>query len=847
MKRLVIGILAHVDSGKTTLSEALLYKTGRLKKAGRVDHGNSFLDTDELEKERGITIFSNQAVLEMENMEITIIDTPGHVDFSGEMMRSLKIMDYAILVVSGSEPVQSHSKTLWNLLKEYGIPTFVFVNKMDIAIKKKDIILNEITKELGDGFVDFGDCDMEGIAVYDEKALDEFLKHGNIEDNTIKDMIFKRKIFPCFFGSALKEDGVEEFVRGVARYTQEIHYSHEFGARVYKIGRDYQGQRLSYMKVTGGNMLLKQKIGDEKVNQIRIYSGEKFKSVAGAFAGQICAVTGLAETYAGKGLGFEDDFAQENLNSVVSYDLVLPKDGDTFTAFKALKELGEEEPALDVVWNKEADTINIKVIGTVQMEVLEKIMKNRYGLKISFGKRNIVYKETIKGKVYGVGHFEPLKHYAEVHLLVEEGAAGSGVVFKSDCSEDLLDRNWQRLILHHLEEKPHLGVLTGSEITDVKITLVSGKAHKKHTEGGDFRQATRRAVRQALMQAESVLLEPWYSFEIKLPTENLGRAMSDIQKMGGTIEPPNNEGNASILTGQVAVESLGDYSLDLSSYTKALGSISCKFCGYRPCTNSNEVINKIGYNPERDIDNSPDSVFCEKGTGINLKWDKVIDFASMPILFSDNKKEKGETYNTRAENFVARMESDKELMAIFERTYGPVKRKVKNEPRTINSVSAAKPEKLYIGAKPLIAASKTEDEYLLIDGYNVIHDWTHLKELLDVDYGAARDKLVDILCNYQGFMKCKLIVVFDAYKVKGGKGSYEKIGGVNVVYTKEAETADMYIEKVTHDIGQKYRVRVVTSDRLEQLIITGHGALKVSSSAFLEEVNLVEDSIRKLL
>lgn len=863
MKKLVIGILAHVDSGKTTLSEAMLAWSGQLKVIGRVDHGNSFLDTDSLERKRGITIFSKQAIIATTEAEITVMDTPGHVDFSSEMERTLNVLDYAILVVSGSQPVQSHTRTLFHLLRTHQIPTFVFVNKMDLAIKNCEELTKELSDELGEGFIDF--CSdtkelsadiMEEIAIYDEEAMNQFLTRGCIEDELIGKLIHRRKIFPCFFGSALKENGIDNFMSMLSSLTIEPERKNKFSSKVYKIARDSEGQRLSYMKVTGGQLEVRQTICGEKVNQIRIYSGDKFESVATASPGQICAITGPANTFAGQGLGEEEDIQETYIEPAMTYQIILPKDVDPLTGYTKLKLLQEEDPKLNIIWNQKAEKINIKIMGKVQMEVLAGIIKRRFGWEIEFAAGEILYKETIKGSVEGVGHFEPLRHYAEVHLLIEEGKRGSGLTFENNCSEDILEQNWQKLILHHLGEKPHLGVLTGAPITDVKITLVSGKANKNHTEGGDFRQATYRAVRQGLMQAESILLEPWYEFEMKLPSENVGRGMTDIQNMGGTFDPLIQKGDMAVLQGMVPVSAVGDYQLEVSGYTGGRGFITYRLAGYEPCREQGQIVSEKGYNPEHDVENSADSIFCKRGAGVTIKWDEVCEHMHLPCYFKEEKNKKNdETENFNVKAFHQKsMENEKELMAIFEHTYGPIKNRIGKDARTISDTDSEN-SKLN-NEKPTNTADsekliKTKngikkEEYLLVDGYNVIHDWPELKELLPVDYGAARDKLVDILANYQGFIQCKLLVVFDAYKVKGGVGSYEKIGGVDVVYTKEAETADMYIEKVTHQIGKKHNVRVVTSDSLEQMIITGHGALKTSSEAFRIEVENVATTIREI-
>ena len=856
MKKLTIGILAHVDSGKTTLSEAMLYTAGEIRRLGRVDHGDSFLDGNPLERNRGITIFSKQAMLEWEDTAVTLLDTPGHVDFSAEMERTLSVLDCAILVISASDGVQSHTETLWKLLERYDIPTFVFVNKMDLAIRKKEEIAEHLREKLAPGCVDFslkGEALEDGLSLASESLTEALLETGTLTEDAVRRAILSREVFPCYFGSALKNEGVEEFLNGLAGFTTEAEYGTEFAARVFKIARDDNGERLTFLKVTGGSLHVKETIGEEKVDQIRIYSGARYQNRDEAEAGTVCAVTGLAGTMPGQGLGAESGGREEILEPFLTYGVVLPEGVDEHRALKDFRELSEEDPKLHVKWEPAASQITIQMMGQVQLEILTSMVEERFGYHVTFDEGRIVYKETMAegaDPVEGVGHFEPLRHYAEVHLILEPSDRGSGMTFTTTCDEDELDRNWQRLILTHLMEKEHRGTLTGAPITDMKITLAAGKAHKKHTEGGDFRQATYRAVRNGLMKADMVLLEPWFSYTIELPTENLGRAMNDIQRMHGTFEDPLTEGEMTTLTGRAPASEIRDYGRELAGYTKGRGRISCMLAGYDLCHNGDEVTERMGYDPLRDVENTPDSVFCSHGSGDVIPWDQVEEYMHLPSVLkekvdlSDQK-----SVERRAREYGRSLASDKELMAIFERTYGPVKRHDLTAPGRARRAPAKED---YFRPTPKATQKKSKadpnrKDFILVDGYNLIYAWEELNDLAKTDFGAARDRLIDILCNYRGFTRAELIVVFDAYKVKGGVGSEEKIRNINVVYTKEAETADMYIERVTHEIARKHNVRVITSDGAEQLIILGHGALRTSSREFIGEIRQVEDAIWDVL
>ena len=886
MRKLVIGILAHVDAGKTTLAESLLYQTGSIRKLGRVDHKNAFLDTYELEKKRGITIFSKQAVFSYEDIKITLLDTPGHVDFSAEMERTLQVLDYAILVVSGSEGIQGHTETLWRLLSRYSIPTFIFVNKMDLDGADKEKLLAELKEGLSEGCVDFSKDQelqlfMENLAVCDEDLLERYIETGTIETNEIGQLIGTRKTFPCYFGSALRQDGVEEFLKGLSKYCRNKQYSREFGAKVYKIARDEQGNRLTYMKITGGSLKVKtavtnkkphntntnpSDIWEEKIDQIRIYSGNRYDTLDEIEAGDICAVTGLTKTYPGQGLGVENDLDMAMLKPVLTYQLILPEQYNAFRMLSQLRELEDEDPTLHIVWYEKLQEIHIQLMGEVQIEILKSLIKDRFDVEVEFGVGNILYKETIAKPVVGVGHFEPLRHYAEVHLLMESLPAGSGLIFDSACSEDILDRSWQRLILTHLEEKEHLGVLTGSPLTDMKISLISGRAHLKHTEGGDFRQATYRAVRQGLKKTESILLEPYYHFRLELPSDNIGRAMTDIQNMKGSFEPPHLEGDKAILIGKAPVATMGGYQTEVNAYTSGRGSLFTSLAGYQPCHNEEEVIDRIGYDSELDPDNPTGSVFCSHGAGFTVAWDRVEEYMhienSMKELFPHRLvNEKLDMSSNKSHASLAKHDSvpskhskakvdswqeDKELEEIFTRTFGPIKEsaiytssRLGYEKRPDGAISSQTNKKRY-EREP----KQSRPEYLLVDGYNIIFAWDELNELAKDNIDAARLKLMDILSNYQGFKKCKVILVFDAHKVKGGVGSIQRHHNIDVIYTKEAETADQYIEKVTHEIARDNHVTVATSDALEQLIIMGKGALRLSAGDLKEEILRVKKIIR---
>ena len=850
-KQIVLGILAHVDSGKTTLSEAMLYRAGAIRKLGRVDHGDTFLDTDSLEKARGITIFSKQALLTAGNTAITLLDTPGHVDFSTETERTLQVLDYAVLVVSGTDGVQSHTETLWRLLRRYHVPTFVFVNKMDLPGMTREQLLTQLNRRLGEGFVDFGAepaARNEALALCDEQLMEKMLDAGTLTDADIIPAVARRHVFPCWFGAALRLDGVDALLEGLDRYTRPAPALHAFGARVFKVSQDEQGTRLTWLRVTGGELKVKALLSGEtdgepwaeKANQLRLYSGAKYTLTEAIGPGQVCAVTGLTHAKPGAGLGAERDSDVPVLEPVLSYQVLLPEGADVHAALGKLHRLEEEEPQLHVVWNETLGEIHVQLMGEVQLEVLRSLLAERFGLEVSFGPGGILYKETITEPMEGVGHYEPLRHYAEVHLLLEPLPRGSGMQFAADCREEVLDKNWQRLVLTHLEEKQHLGVLTGAPLTDVKITLLTGKAHLKHTEGGDFRQATYRAVRQGLMLAKSQLLEPWYAFRLEVPVENIGRAMSDIQRMEGSFDPPESGAETATLTGFAPVSTMRSYPMEVVSYTRGRGHLNLTLDGYRPCHNAAEVIEAVDYEPEHDLDNPADSVFCSHGAGFVVPWEQVRSHMHVDSGWGHTAPTAEETAARprRMAAYRATLEEDAELLKIFERTYGPIKR---------DPLAAFRP--VQKRERPDFAAEQWEiaPEYLLVDGYNIIFAWDELNALSKESLDAARHRLMDILCNYQGFKKCVLILVFDAYRVPGSPGSIEQYHNIHVVYTKEAETADMFIEHVTHEIGKGRRVRVATSDGMEQIIILGHGALRVSARMFHEEVQNVEKQIRALV
>ena len=855
MKKLVIGILAHVDAGKTTLSEGMLYVSGAIRRLGRVDHKDAFLDTFELERERGITIFSKQAEFTWKDLCGTLLDTPGHTDFSAEMERTLQVLDYAVLVISGTDGIQGHTETLLKLLQTYKIPVFLFVNKMDLPGCDKSHLLEELNRRFGDGFIDFSICGTdafyESIAMCDENALETYMNNSEVPGNMIAKMIAKRKVFPCFFGSALKLDGVEQFMDHLCEYTMEKTYPEEFAAKVFKVTRDDNGKRLSWMKITGGELKVKQLITykngeSEKADQIRIYSGTKYEAAEKAGSGTICAVTGLTQAVPGQGLGIQKDSLRPVLEPVLTYQMLFPDGTDIHDMMRKLRELEEEQPELQIVWKEQLKEIHVKVMGEIQTEILKSMMKERFGVDVTFGRGSIVYKDTILNPTEGVGHFEPLRHYAEVHLLLEPGEPGSGLVFAFACSEDILDGNWQRLILTHLKEREHPGVLTGSPITDMKITLISGRAHQKHTEGGDFRQATYRAVRQGLKKAQSILLEPYYHFTIELPSENVGRAMTDIQKMSGSFELPQTQGDISIISGKAPVSTMYDYSRELISYTRGKGRMFCESAGYEHCHNEEEVLAQIAYDSEADLENPTGSVFCSHGAGFNVKWNEVEQYMHLhpetgleepaEEIVEEPAKKQGNGKETEGAVL------DKELEEIFERAFGPIKRRLPSQTQGMGYEKKPKPEKPYVAKWE---SRKPVKQYLLVDGYNVIFAWKELDELAKHNLDAARSKLMDILCNYQGYHKKEVILVFDAYKVKGNPGEVQEYHNIHVVYTKEAQTADSYIEKATHELAKKHDVTVVTSDGLEQLIIMGQGARRVSSREFELQIKEMEQEIRE--
>ena len=873
MKRLVIGILAHVDSGKTTLAEAMLYRAGVLRKLGRVDHRDAFLDTDAMERARGITIFAKQAVLDLpadaaglEETRLTLLDTPGHVDFSAEAERTLQVLDYAILVVSGTDGVQAHTQTLWNLLARYRVPTFVFVNKMDLPGADRAVRLRELRGRFGDGCVDFGpdaEADRpEALAMASETLMAEVLADGAPREADVITAIARREVFPCLFGAALRLDGVDDLLAALRRYTRQPEAAGAFGARVFKIASDDAGARLTYLKVTDGSLPVKATVTAredarapfaEKADQLRVYSGSKFRLTSEALPGDVVAVTGLTATYPGQGLGVQPDAAAPVLEPVLTYRLLLPEGGDPHTALRALRQLEQEDPQLHVVWQEALGEIHLQLMGEVQLEILQNLLTTRFGIEAGFDEGGILYKETLTAPVEGFGHYEPLRHYAEVHLLLEPAPRGSGIQLAAACRPDTLDGNWQRLILTHLAERTHPGVLTGAPLADVKITLTAGRAHLKHTEGGDFRQATYRAVRQGLRTAARdghvALLEPWYNVRLELPAANLGRAMNDLQRMGGQTEPPAQQGDLAVLAGRAPVSELRGYAREVAAYTRGEGRLICTPAGYAPCHNAEAVIAAAGYDPAADTENPADSVFCSHGAGTVIRWDEAPARAHVASGLGRSAPgaddtAAGETRRRRADAYRGTLEQDKELLAIFERTYGPVRRQNPNQSADLAARRA-------LGSAPKTArqaaAQPAGPEYLLVDGYNVIFAWDSLRRLAENDLDIARRRLQDTLCNYAGYRRCTVILVFDAYKVKGGVGSVERYHNIHVVYTREAETADMYIEKTTHELGRKHRVRVVSSDGAEQIIILGSGGLRVSARAFEKEVAAVEAEIREYL
>ena len=901
---ITIGILAHVDAGKTTLSESMMYLTGQIRTLGRVDHKDAFFDTHELERDRGITIFSKQAVFDLEEKKVTLLDTPGHVDFSAEMERTLQVLDYAVLVISGADGVQGHTRTLWRLLEQYKVPVFLFVNKMDQEGTDREQLLSELKKSLSEGITAFDIAQdeekreefYENIAVCEEKVLETYLESGEIPIRDVKRLIKERKIYPCYFGSALKVEGVKELLNGLQKYTEVCQTQEEFGAKVFKISRDRQGNRLTHLKITGGRLRVKDQLAgaeqseepwEEKVNQIRIYSGEKYEMVQEAAAGMICAVTGLTKTYPGEGLGIEADSSMPVLEPVLNYQIILPEGCDAHRMLKSLKELEEEEPQLHIMWDEQLGEIHAMLMGEVQIEILKHLIWERFHVAVEFGTGNIVYKETIVAPVEGVGHFEPLRHYAEVHLLLEPGERGSGLQFFTAANEDQLDQNWQRLILTHLEEKEHLGVLTGSPITDMQITLLTGRAHQKHTEGGDFRQATYRAVRQGLKKAETVLLEPYYSFRLEVPAENVGRAMTDIQRMQGTFQGPETQGELSVITGSAPVAKMRDYQSQVVSYTRGRGHLTCTLKGYEPCQDQEQIAEEIGYDSERDLENPTGSVFCAHGAGFVVPWYEVEEYmhlegAQLPdsndaYEDSDNSSAGVRAGQGTAKNSPDRRtanagrgkytsmygnyEEEKELKAIFEKTFGPVSsKKYSSNSRSFgnpesgssfsgkggkDAADSGLPAKTGHGAWRNSSPAIHREDYLLVDGCNIIFAWEDLRDLAQADFHAAQSRLMDILSDYQGIKGCILILVFDAYRVEGHPEETFQYHNIHVVYTKEAETADQYIERTVHKIGRKHNVTVATSDGLEQIIIMGQGAARISARGFKDEIASAKQQMRE--
>ena len=876
MKKITIGILAHVDAGKTTLSEAMLYLSGNIRSLGRVDHRDTFFDTDERERARGITIFSKQASFNWKNVQINLVDTPGHVDFSSEMERTLQVLDYAVLVISGMDGIQSHTQTVWKLLRRYHIPTFIFVNKMDQRGVDRAFIFSQLRSRFQETIIPFDELEelkwQEEIALLDEKVLDYFMENGSVPKEIISGFIKIGKVVPVYFGSALKLDGVESFLDGIAEYSMPIAYPEEFGARVYKITRDEQNNRLTHLKITGGSLKVKSTILEEKINQIRFYDGVKFTTKEEAVAGDICTVTGLTKSFAGQGLGRETQDEEAYLEPILEYQVILPEGSDLHKIYENLKQLQEEDPKLHLIWDRESEEIRMKLMGEVQIEILKQLILERFGIKVDFSEGSIVYKETIKTVVEGVGHFEPLKHYAEVHLLMEPLPTGSGLIFDSICREDVLDLNWQRLILTHLAEVEHRGVLLGAPITDMRIQVLSGRAHNKHTEGGDFRQATYRAIRQGLMQAKSILLEPYYSFRLELPMSLVGRAMTDIQNMHGNCELLGEVAQADemdepiqVLTGSAPVACMRSYLSQVNAYSGGRGRLFLTFKGYEPCHNEEEVLANSSYQPELDMEHPVGSVFCSHGSGIYVNWDQVFQYMHVPLWLKGNtgKNESQTEVNSSANSLhnnskktdnsmYGSWESDRELEEIFERTFGKIKQSAvrgdmgyereQAKKRQENIEQAAKE---YRESHSIKKEQKQKDHYVLVDGYNVIFAWEELKELAKDNLESARGRLMDILCNYQGFHKCILIVVFDAYKVKNNPGEISMYHNIHVVYTKEAETADMYIEKTTKQLGHKENVTVISSDGLEQIIVAGHGAKRKSSREFLLEIQAMEKQLRE--
>ncbi len=853
-KNVVLGLVAHVDSGKTTLSESILYVSGKIRKMGRVDDKDAYLDTFELEKARGITIFSKQALFELGKTQITLIDTPGHVDFSAEMERTLQVLDYAVLVISGADGVQAHTRTLWRLLDMYQVSAFIFINKMDQGGTDKDKLIKEIKEQLNEGCIEFEQANTqefyEQLAMCDEALMEAYLKSGSVETEFIAMAVKERKVFPCFFGSALKLQGIEELLKGMEKYILPVDYSEEFGAKIFKITRDEQGNRLTHMKLTGGRLRVKDVLvsqnWEEKVNQIRIYSGKKFDAVNEIEAGYVCAVTGLNQTKAGEGLGIEEASTAPELEPVLFYQIILPEGCDPKVMLPKLRLIEEEEPELHIVWDEQLQELQVQIMGEVQIEILKSIIQSRFGISVDFDAGRVLYKETIAEIVEGVGHFEPLRHYAEVHLLLEPGEPGSGLVFESDCSEELLSKNWQRLVLTHLEEKSHKGVLTGSPITDMKITLVSGRAHIKHTEGGDFREATYRAVRQGLMEAESILLEPYYDFQLELPEKMVGRAMNDIDKMHGTCQIAHSDGNMAVIMGSAPVTTMRNYQMEVIAYSKGLGRLFCSYRGYERCHNEAEIIESIGYDPERDIENPSSSVFCSSGSGFLVEWDKVKEHMHVESYFSRSADVTDEMTQSQTSYVGENWISQEEIEQIFNRTfYANQGKKSTWKRRKTSSKSYYEPSAVTYANRHNEAKAEVLKDYLLVDGYNVIYAWPELNELADKSMDSARIRLLDTLCNYQGVLKCEVIVVFDAYRVQGHQEEVLDYHNIRVVYTKEAQTADQYIEKFAYDNKKKYAITVATSDGLQQIIIRGAGASLLSARELKADVDRINAAIKQ--
>lgn len=855
MKQLTVGILAHVDAGKTTLSEAMLYTSGAIRKLGRVDSKNAYLDNFLLERERGITIFSKQAVMALKSTKLTLLDTPGHIDFSAEMERTLQVLDFAVLVVSAADGIQGHTRTLWRLLSQYHIPVFLFINKMDQPVREKKEMLSEIQDSFGHGFVEFSHTDLssfyEDIAVCSESILESYLDHGKIEDAKIAQLVMERKVFPCYFGSALKLDGITELLNGIERFTVEKKYPKEFGAKVFKIARDDSANRLTYLKITGGSLKVKTQISDEKINQIRIYSGEKFETLQEVNAGTICAVTGLSKTHPGESLGNEKLSYLPILEPILSYKIGLPKDMDASQVLPKLKQLEEEEPQLHIEYKEELKEIHAKLMGEVQTEILQSMILERFGIPVTFEQGTIVYKETIVDTVEGVGHFEPLRHYAEVHLLLEPGEPGSGLQFSAKCSEDILDKNWQRLILTHLNEKEHVGVLTGSAITDMKITLVSGRAQLKHTEGGDFRQATYRALRQGLMEAKSRLLEPVYEYRLEVPENLVGKAMTDIDKMYGKFTLSQEKKGVAILIGTAPVATMRSYARNVIAYTSGQGKFTCELKGYEPCHNEDEILSERPYDPESDLDNPTGSVFCAHGAGFIVPWFQVSQYMHMDYTLdnmnhSDSASMKQERITLEKKTFDHTIDLE-EIDEILNRTFYSNKKDsfIAHKGISANRIAANRLKKAPDTALREYRPIERKESHLLVDGYNVIFAWNDLKELAAINIDGARGKLMDVLSNYQAIKGCELILVFDAYRIQGHKTEIMDYHNIHVVYTKEAETADQYIERFAHENAQKYDITVATSDGLEQIIIRGKGCQLISSREFEEEIRQTLQSFRE--